>query len=97
MLNLVGQCGPLLGTRLYPAAEAPHYVKGQSTCAIFMGCTCVLAVSLRVLLAWENARLDAQYGTLEEQRLRRVQAGEDQKNLDMSGTENYGPEYRYVL
>ena len=27
MFHLIGQCGPLLGTRLYPTAEAPYYTK----------------------------------------------------------------------
>jgi hypothetical protein len=35
-LNLIGQTGPLVGTRLYPAHEGPRYVKGMSICAAFM-------------------------------------------------------------
>ncbi|KAF2102228.1 pantothenate transporter liz1 [Rhizodiscina lignyota] len=97
LLNFIGQCGPLLGTRLYPAAEAPFYVKGQSVCAAFMGFTCVLALTLRTLLVWENKKLDAQYGTLEEQRMRREQASDDPKFTNAEGVENYGPEYRFVL
>ena len=26
MLNVIGQCGPLLGTNLYPTNEAPYYI-----------------------------------------------------------------------
>ncbi|KAK1814221.1 hypothetical protein LTR12_011420 [Friedmanniomyces endolithicus] len=36
MLNVIGQMGPLLGTRLYPDAEGPYYVKGMSVCAVAM-------------------------------------------------------------
>lgn len=96
MLNFIGQCGPLLGTRLYPAAEGPLYVKGQSVCAAFMGFTCILALSLRTLLWWENKKLDKQYGTLEEQHIRMEAQGEDPKAMQ-AGAENYGPMYRFVL
>ncbi|KAK3100931.1 hypothetical protein LTR53_018741, partial [Teratosphaeriaceae sp. CCFEE 6253] len=29
LLNVVGQMGPLVGTRLYPDADGPYYVKGM--------------------------------------------------------------------
>lgn len=86
LLNLVGQCGPLLGTRLYPLNEAPDYTKGHSICAAFMFFTTLLALLLRTLLARENRKLDAKYGRLTE---------EDQ--LESEGLENFGPKFRYVL
>jgi MFS family permease len=98
ILNMIGQCGPVLGTRLYPASEAPYYVKGQSVCAAFMFFTTLLVIGLRTLLAWENKQLDRNYGTLEEQ--------DDRKRASMTGSslvekqvgvENYGPRFRYVL
>nr|POE47914.1 putative transporter [Quercus suber] len=92
MLNVVGQCGPLLGTRLYPGNEQPRYIKGQSVCAAFMFFTTLLAFSLRTLLAWENRKLDKKYGTLEAQRER----ADTESSSDVA-MENYGPMYRYVL
>ncbi|EPE25325.1 MFS general substrate transporter [Glarea lozoyensis ATCC 20868] len=62
MLNLIGQCGPLLGTRVYPSNEGPYYRKGMWVCAGFMAFNALLALGLRALLAWENGRLDAKYG-----------------------------------
>ncbi|TKA64814.1 hypothetical protein B0A55_10552 [Friedmanniomyces simplex] len=56
MLNVIGQLGPLLGTRLYPDAEGPYYVKGMSVCAGAMAMVGVLAFALRVVLLAENAR-----------------------------------------
>lgn len=99
ILNLVGQCGPLLGTRLYPSEEGPFYVKGQSVCAAFMFFTTLLAFALRFLLWWENKKLDREHGTLEEQKNRAATAehAEDGKNVPAAGVENYGPMYRYVL
>jgi len=98
ILNLVGQCGPLLGTRLYPTSEGPFYVKGQSVCAGFMFLFCILALVLRTILVWENKRLDNKYGTVAQQRLamqeERSRGGESKGEV---GVENYGPLFRYVL
>ena len=57
LLNLIGQCGPLLGTRLYPANDGPWYVRGMATCAVFMLLVAGLAVLLRVLLGRVNQRV----------------------------------------
>lgn len=35
LLNLIGQCGPILGTRMFPTRDAPYYVKGMAVCASF--------------------------------------------------------------
>jgi hypothetical protein len=99
LLNLIGQCGPLLGTRLYPAKEAPYFVKGQSVCAAFMFFTTLLVITLRTLLSWENRKLDRQYGSLDEQKAR-AESGEKkgvQEGEMGVGVENYGPMFRYVL
>lgn len=102
LLNLVGQCGPLLGTRIYPTSDGPRYVTGQAVCAGFMFFTTLLALGLRTLLAWENRKLDKKYGTVEEQRRRAATAveegGKGQAEAEAAqGVENYGPMYRYVL
>jgi len=56
VLNVVGQMGPLVGTRLYPDAEGPYYVKGMTVCAIAMGMVVILALALRMVLSRENAK-----------------------------------------
>ncbi|KAK8236989.1 major facilitator superfamily domain-containing protein [Phyllosticta capitalensis] len=71
ILNVVGQCGPVLGTRLYPDSEGPDFMRGHATCAAFMFFTTALVAATRLLLCWENRQLDRRYGTLEEQRERR--------------------------
>ncbi|KAI6091472.1 MFS general substrate transporter [Hypoxylon rubiginosum] len=58
LLNIIGQCGPLLGTRVFPAGEAPYYVKGMGICAGFMFFNALLALSLRTYLVWENKRFE---------------------------------------
>ncbi|KAL4909319.1 hypothetical protein BDW74DRAFT_80136 [Aspergillus multicolor] len=57
ILNVIGQCGPLLGTRLYPADDGPWYVRGMAVCAGFMALVAVLAGVLRGILRRANARL----------------------------------------
>lgn len=56
LLNIVGQFGPLIGTRLYPDSDGPLYVRGMLVCAVSMLSVCCLALSLRVILARRNRR-----------------------------------------
>lgn len=97
ILNLIGQCGPLLGTRLYPSHEGPFYVKGQSVCAAFMFFTTILVIILRTILVWENKRLDKKYGTIAQQKqaMQEAQVGGERKAE--VAVENYGPLFRYAV
>ena len=97
IINLVGQCGPLLGTNIYPSSAGPYYVKGHSICAAFLFFTAFLALALRTLLAWENKKLDREFGTVEEQKMRAAASETDKAGIQQNGLENYGPMYRYVL
>lgn len=56
LLQYFGQCGPLLGTRLYPESDGPLYLKGMAVCAVFMGVVALLALGLRVVLVRENRK-----------------------------------------
>jgi hypothetical protein len=94
ILNVIGQCGPFLGTNVFPDADNPRYIRGLSICAAFMFFTTFLALSLRTLLAWENRRLDKQYGTQTEQA---SQQDGGEKILYHEAEENYGVNYRFVL
>lgn len=92
---MIGQCGPILGTRVYPRTDAPDFVTGHSVCAGFMGFTTVLALCLRTLLVLENRKLDRQYGTVQEQneRIQRERATNDGMREKQGGgdaVENYG-------
>lgn len=65
MLNIIGQFGPLLGTRLYPDSDAPYYTKGMSVCAAFMVVLFVLSLLLRTILARENLKSELSQGSHE--------------------------------
>lgn len=56
MLQIIGQCGPLVGTRLYPDEDAPFYVKGMTVCSIAMVFVAILSLSLRFYLQRENSK-----------------------------------------
>ncbi|KAK4121734.1 MFS general substrate transporter, partial [Parathielavia appendiculata] len=60
LMQVVGQCGPLVGTRLYPDREAPYYVKGMAVCAVAMVGVAVLAGVLGVWLGRVNKRWDTE-------------------------------------
>jgi hypothetical protein len=85
---LVGQCGPILGTAIYPTTQEPKYVEGNSICAAFMFFSALLALALRFLLQHENNKLDEKYGKLEE-------IGSDVDNTATESRES--PRFRYVL
>ncbi|KIW10855.1 hypothetical protein PV08_10154 [Exophiala spinifera] len=95
LLNLVGQTGPFLGTRIFPKTEGPRYVKGQSICAGFMFFNAFLALSLRTLLVWENKKLDKKYGKADE--VQAAAARDGKTGVNNTGEENYGASYRYIL
>lgn len=67
MLQLIGQCGPLVGTRLYPERDAPMYVSGMSICAGAMVLVAFLSLSLRVYLGRKNRRTAVAYGKIGEE------------------------------
>ncbi|KAH8904356.1 major facilitator superfamily transporter [Coniochaeta sp. PMI_546] len=93
MLNIIGQCGPLLGTRIFPVTEKPYYVKGMSICAGFMFFNAILAFLLRSYFAWENRRL------AEAERAQAVASGTEEKlEIRRLPTEIEGVTgYRFVL
>ncbi|KAE8324109.1 major facilitator superfamily domain-containing protein [Aspergillus sergii] len=88
ILNIIGQCGPFLGTNVFPESDGPRYIRGQSICAAFMFFTMILALILRTLLEWENRRLDKQHGTQAEREARGWNKGEN------VAEENYGAGFR---
>jgi len=97
ILNIVGQCGPLLGTRVFPGNQAPYYKVGMSVCAGFMFFNALLALLLRTLLSWENRKLDAKYGTLQRQSATEMMGSEERQKWAAIGEENEGPRFRYIL
>lgn len=63
-MQIVGQCGPLFGTRLYPETQAPFYREGMGVCAGVMLIVAGLGLGLRWWLGRENERGGGRYGRL---------------------------------
>ncbi|CAJ2504697.1 Uu.00g120910.m01.CDS01 [Anthostomella pinea] len=89
LLNVIGQCGPLLGTRVFPTRNAPYFVEGMSICAGFMFLNALLALALRTHLGWENKKFER----MDEEARR---AGLDPKQGSI-GVENDGYGFRNFL
>ncbi|KAH8847323.1 hypothetical protein MCOR27_005206 [Pyricularia oryzae] len=62
MMQIVGQCGPLLGARLYPRSQSPFYTQGMAVCATAMLGVAALALLQRWVLVRRNRALDARRG-----------------------------------
>lgn len=57
ILNLIGQCGPLIGVHVFPKSQGPFYIQGMAVCAAFMALGVAgLAGVLRLVLRRENKR-----------------------------------------
>lgn len=56
LLQLVGQCGPLIGTRLYPTSDAPFFAPGMRVCALAMLGVAGICFVLRVYMKRWNER-----------------------------------------
>lgn len=58
IINLVGQCGPLIGVRAFPDHDEPGYLQGMTVCAAAMLGVAGFAASLGVILRKRNQALD---------------------------------------
>ena len=57
ILATVGQCGPLLGTNLFPDSDKPYYRKGMWISAASCLLVTLLSIILSIYLVRENRRL----------------------------------------
>ncbi len=78
LMQLIGQCGPLVGTRLYPDVDAPYYTRGMTVCAGAMLGVALLAGVLRWWLGRLNRRLEREE---DEGRRAGVEGPEEEEGL----------------
>ncbi|CAG8022823.1 unnamed protein product [Penicillium olsonii] len=86
IMMTVGQCGPLLGTNVFPDADKPFYRKGSWICCAFALLSAATASTLSFLLWRENKRRDRIYGPVREG-----------TQVDMSSTESQEANLRYII
>ncbi|OIW31742.1 MFS general substrate transporter, partial [Coniochaeta ligniaria NRRL 30616] len=90
LLQVLGQCGPLVGARLYPDRDGPFYTGGMAVCAGAMMGVAVLAAGLRWYLARLNRRLDVEEGVDER-------GEEEEEGVGLVGGRGGGRRFRYML
>lgn len=86
ILATFGQCGPVLGTNIFPKSDAPYYRKGM-----WISCgACIMVFVLACLqstLLWRaNKKRDREYG-----------ANRDFEHIDSGGGMGFDKRFRYVI
>jgi len=89
ILQVIGQCGPLVGTRLFPKSHAPYYIPGMAVCAGFMFFVAVLAVGLR----WHLSRLNRSQDVAEYEMV----DGAGEGLVGHGRKASSGPNFRFML
>ena len=100
VLNVVGQCGPLVGVRLFPDRDGPLYVRGMSVCGGFMGGVVVVALGLRWWLGRLNRGVEIGKGAYEMVVVGGQGDGEDEglmKGSGGGGRREDEERYRFML
>lgn len=87
ILATMGQCGPLLGTNVFPASEAPYYRKGMWISAAFCLLIAACSTALAAILIFENRKMERD-GLIPKK-------GEDQDGLRDRNAQSV-PRYRYI-
>ncbi|KAI9167140.1 MFS transporter prlL [Paramyrothecium foliicola] len=93
ILQFVGQCGPLVGTRLYPEKDAPYYSRGMLTCALAMLAVAILAMLLRLYLQYQNRRMDRE----ESQSQDHATAVEEEGLVARRNSSRTAERFRYMI
>lgn len=65
IMQTVGQCGPLLGTNMFPPKDKPFYRTGMWVGCTFSLVAAVASATLSMLLFLDNRRKDKKYGRVE--------------------------------
>lgn len=95
MMQLIGQCGPLVGTRLYPEEDAPWYGHGMAACTGAMVMVAMLALVLRSVLARKNRMSDK--GKMASVEYEMVGKSEQEEGFVPRRTRDAGKSFVYML
>lgn len=89
-LTLMAFCvGNLIGPQLFQASDAPSYNAAKITLIVTMAAVVLLALALRQLTVWENAKRDREQAGSEEEA-----SAADLAFLDLTDIQNR--RFRYV-
>lgn len=87
IFGMVGQCGPILGARLFPKTDEPWYSKGMWICAGILFAAAGVACILSFCLRYQNKKRDDKFG----------KSDLDYVPPEVSDKGDDHPLYRYVL
>jgi predicted MFS family arabinose efflux permease len=89
ILATIGQCGPLLGTRVFPTTDAPYYRPGMWVSFSFSLVVATVGTILSLCLRYENKKRDRLYGK---------GTGSDafDEHIDAGELGSDAPRFRYV-
>ncbi|KAI0729780.1 MFS general substrate transporter [Fomitopsis betulina] len=86
MYMAIGQCGSILGSKMYPATEGPQYTKGLAVSCALLFLSSLVALVLSISYRVENRRRDMLYGK-----------PEPDATVDTSELADGAPNFRYVV
>ncbi|KAF5009769.1 hypothetical protein FDECE_4042 [Fusarium decemcellulare] len=87
IFGMIGQCGPILGARIFPKSAQPYYTKGMWICAGVLLLAALVASILSLSLRWQNKKRDEKHG----------KSDLDHMPEDIADVGDAHPMYRYVL
>ncbi|RSL55673.1 hypothetical protein CEP54_009221 [Fusarium duplospermum] len=87
IFGMVGQCGPILGARIFPKSQGPYYEKGIWICCGVLLFASFVAIILSLSLRWQNRQRDQKHG----------KSDIDHIPEDIADISDAHPMYRYVL
>ena len=87
IFGIIGQIGPILGSRLFPTSQGPHYSKGMAVCAGLLLAAAAITQGLSLSMRWQYRKRDQRYGKVD-----RNSVPEDVADV---GDEH--PSFRYIL
>lgn len=87
IFGMIGQVGPILGARIFPAYEEPYYRRGMWICGGLLFLAAVLAQILSFSLRMQNRKRDREGGIVDAKSM----------PLDVADLGDSHPNYRYIL
>jgi hypothetical protein len=87
IFGMIGQCGPILGAKIFPSSDGPMYTKGMAICAGLLFFATLTTLVLSMSLRWQNRSRDKKHG----------KSNMDFVPEDVTDLGDAHPKYRFVV
>lgn len=87
IFGMIGQCGPILGAKLFPKKQGPYYSKGMAICAGLLLFAALLAQILSISMRLQNKSRDKAHGKVNP----------DDLPDDVTDLGDAHPSFRFIL